>query len=309
MALFTERNGMRTPLAHTAIITIEAYSLLWDVCDRFLEYLAWKFPEPCADGFPCCGLDKEKLETALKYKIPTLFRDSHGVLTTPKIRRNVFADDDERDSYDQYALLDYIEYIAINCHDITSRNWHSFFRHNDLVFNEGSHETQKQFHSEINQTLEMAGLLYILNSQMQIERVEENGVLTEAVIADIQRVTEPGLRDLLSDACRYHRDPKLESRSLSVEKLWDALERLKTYYLAPSVDKKASADRVINDMSNGNSDFIQMFTAEFKALTEIGNNYRIRHHETNKIEILDSRHFDYFFNRGLALFATALKYL
>ena len=52
-----------------------------------------------------------------------------------------------------------------------------------------------------------------------------------------------------------------------------------------------------------------VLTAEFKELTTIGNNFRIRHHETNKIDIVDIRHYDYFFNRCLALIALALQYL
>lgn len=52
-----------------------------------------------------------------------------------------------------------------------------------------------------------------------------------------------------------------------------------------------------------------LFSAEFKELTTIGNNFRIRHHETNKIDIVDIRHYDYFFNRCLALIALALQYL
>ena len=51
------------------------------------------------------------------------------------------------------------------------------------------------------------------------------------------------------------------------------------------------------------------FNDEFNKLTKIGNDFRIRHHETYKIDIQDIRHYDYFFNRCLALIATALQYL
>ena len=47
----------------------------------------------------------------------------------------------------------------------------------------------------------------------------------------------------------------------------------------------------------------------FKSLTSIGNHYRIRHHETDKINITDSRYYDYFFNRCLSLIALAIQYL
>jgi hypothetical protein len=52
-----------------------------------------------------------------------------------------------------------------------------------------------------------------------------------------------------------------------------------------------------------------LFEEEFRVLTNIGNRFCIRHHETNKINITDIRHCDYFFNRCLSLIALALQYL
>ena len=73
--------------------------------------------------------------------------------------------------------------------------------------------------------------------------------------------------------------------------------------------KNESADKVISNMAAGQPAYIELFTAEFKVLTKIGNEYRIRHHETNKIEIMDLRFYDYFFNRCLSLLALAIQYL
>ena len=87
----------------------------------------------------------------------------------------------------------------------------------------------------------------------------------------------------------------------------DERKRLKTYYT--TMDKKASASKIIDDMAAGNQNYIELFNAEFKALTDIGNGFRIRHHETNKIDITDPRHYDYFFNRCLSLIALAIQYL
>ena len=75
------------------------------------------------------------------------------------------------------------------------------------------------------------------------------------------------------------------------------------------MNKKASANKIVNDMADGQADYIALFNAEFKALTDIGNNFRIRHHETSKIDITDIRHYDYFFNRCLSLISTAILYL
>ena len=62
-------------------------------------------------------------------------------------------------------------------------------------------------------------------------------------------------------------------------------------------------------MANGHDDFVELFNTEFMILTDIGNKYRIRHHETNKIDIIDIRYYDYLFNRCLSLIALAIQYL
>lgn len=62
-------------------------------------------------------------------------------------------------------------------------------------------------------------------------------------------------------------------------------------------------------MANGNQNYIDLFNDEFTTLTKIGNTFRIRHHETNKINITDNRYYDYFFNRCLSLIALAIQYL
>ena len=96
--------------------------------------------------------------------------------------------------------------------------------------------------------------------------------------------------------------------SIAVEKIWDAFERIKSYYY-PTKDKKDSANQIIKQISCGNSKIEIMFNEEFKTLTKIGNEYRIRHHEKNKINISDDRHYEYFYKRCLSLILTILKYL
>ena len=101
--------------------------------------------------------------------------------------------------------------------------------------------------------------------------------------------------------------PTFQAHRDAAEKIWDALERLKTYYTG--MDKKTSVSKIVSDMAGGQAEYIDLFNAEFKALTDIGNNFRIRHHETSKIDITDVRHYDYFFNRCLSLISTAILYL
>ena len=133
MGLYTERHGMRTPIKKTDSISIKAYSLLYDCCTRYFEHLAWKYPEECPDGNGCCGLDLEKFNSDMEFEIPTLFRKD-GFIDKPRSIKNIFEDEPINDEFDQYALLDLIEFVAQNVRDITRRSYHSFFRHNDLSF-------------------------------------------------------------------------------------------------------------------------------------------------------------------------------
>jgi len=92
-------------------------------------------------------------------------------------------------------------------------------------------------------------------------------------------------------------------KQIGVEKLWDAFERLRTHF---GKNKKVSATKVVKIISeNFDDDFL---TSEFLRLGKIGNNYRIRHHETDKKE-LNSKHINYFFFRMLSLIDLCLMYL
>lgn len=75
------------------------------------------------------------------------------------------------------------------------------------------------------------------------------------------------------------------------------------------MDKKSSVEKIVNDMAGGQAAYISLFDEEFRALTRLGNDFRIRHHETNKIDITDIHHYDYFFNRCLSLISLAIQYL
>ena len=113
------------------------------------------------------------------------------------------------------------------------------------------------------------------------------------------------MKDLLMEAESYYNSG---NKQIAVEKLWDAFERLKTYY-SPALNKLASANKIIDDMSASDPNFKIMYETEFKALTNIGNKFRIRHHEITKIDITDNRQYDYFYKRCLALISVAILYL
>ncbi len=304
--LYTERHGMRKSIEKTYKITIKAYSLLFDCCERYFDNLAWKYPKECPDGNGCCGIDLIKFNEDMEFVIPTLFRRD-GMIDKPRRLHNVFeADNIIEDEFDQYALFDLIEYISGNIRDISRKVPHSFYHHDDISYS-STNFTANRFLCDINDIFEKTGLLYKLNENFEIERVEEISIISEEIEENVTLIKEPGLKDLMQTAIKKHKSPYPEDQKDAVEKIWDALERLKTYYT--TMDKKGSVSKIINDIAGGNPNYINLFDTEFNALKDIGNNYRIRHHETNKVDINDLRHYDYFFNRCLSLIALAINYL
>ena len=112
------------------------------------------------------------------------------------------------------------------------------------------------------------------------------------------------LNKLIQSSSRLYNNNEL---SLATEKIWDAYERLKSYY--SEMDKKKSTQKIIDEMSSANPAFKKMYEYEFYELTELGNDFRIRHHEVNKVNITDNRQYDYFFKRCLSLISLAVSYL
>lgn len=156
------------------------------------------------------------------------------------------------------------------------------------------------FAAQTNSLLKLNSIAYKLEMG-QIKSLLDVSIDKE----DISTISEKGLRELVFDAERYYHEG---NKQVAVEKLWDAFERLKTYY-SPALQKKESANKIIDDMSASDSHFKKMYETEFLALTTIGNDYRIRHHETTKIDITDNRQYDYFYRRCLALISVAILYL
>lgn len=300
MKLYTERHGIRAPREKTYSINRDMYSLLLDCCKRYQKNLTHIFTLNCHHDFTDSDyitFDEKGFITRIKIRIPSLFRDEYDRVCAPTY-------DDE---YDQYALLDIIEYFAQNIQDISER-WNSErYRNYQTIDCLNTSNIFNYFQEEINEIFIETGLLYKLTDEKIIERIVENSPLTIEIENNIAAISEVGTRELMQDAVALYRTPNPTARQDSVEKIWDALERLKTYYT--TLDKKCSSEKIVNDMAGGNNDFIGLFNEEFKALTTIGNKYRIRHHETNKIDITDIRYYDYLFNRCLSLIALAIKYL
>lgn len=297
--LYTQRHGLRKPVEKTYDINIEMYSLLFDCCNRYKKNLTHIFPLNCHHDFTnsdYLSFDEKGFANRIKIVIPTLYKNEYGVICSP-----------DSLGYDQFALIDYIEFFAQNIEDI-SEEWNNLrYKNYQYIDCLGTRNIFEAFRKEINELFGLSGLLYELTNEAIVERIVVNSILTQDIQNIIAEVEEEGVRELLKDAIALYKTPNSAARQDSVEKIWDAFERLKTYYT--SMDKKQSSEKIIKDMSMSDSNYQNLFNKEFVELTSIGNNFRIRHHETNKIDIPNDRYYDYLFNRCLSLIALAIQYL
>ena len=125
---------------------------------------------------------------------------------------------------------------------------------------------------------------------------------TELLFENEARTSDEELNRLVGEA--KERYLKLGDQDVALEKLWDAFERIKTYF---GPNKKVSADRLVAQISVDIDR--DVFADEFKQLTRIGNEYRIRHHETDKKPISNSGQISYLFFRMLSLISLCLDVL
>lgn len=164
-----------------------------------------------------------------------------------------------------------------------------FYKYND-----------SKFEAEINAIFKLNDIPLKLDNN-RVETITNSHI----TISSLNLIEEVGLKELIQVANRYYEKNNLQ---IAVEKLWDAFERLKTYY-SPTLDKKKSAEKIIDDMSGDQEPFKKLFEKEFSELTSIGNDFRIRHHEVTKIDIEDDNQYEYFYKRCHSLITHALKYL
>jgi len=109
------------------------------------------------------------------------------------------------------------------------------------------------------------------------------------------------LNSLLEEAKRFY---LASDYQIAMEKLWDAFERMKTVL---DSNKCNGANKLIEKMAVNIEK--SLLDDEFKLLTNVGNDYRIRHHETGKIDLTSDVEKRYLYFRMLALIDFALHSL
>jgi len=131
-------------------------------------------------------------------------------------------------------------------------------------------------------------------SSIDLEALLDLNINIELLFDKQVQTEDEQLNKLIKEAKERFFNPN--DKQIALEKLWDAFERIKTYY---NSNKRQSSMNLINNISKGfDADTINK---EFIELTNIGNRFRIRHHETDKLEIESNKHLNYLFFRMLTL--------
>ena len=300
-ALYSECNGFPTNKVKTDTIQKDIYKFILDCCDKYHINLAASFPLRYGDHSRIWGVDDYRFHAEVKYRIPIFYEDNYKFRSWGYRRF--------KPKYNQYALLDYVEFIAHNIRTISSTKEYKYdgtayeFQESDDGL------TAKAFRDDINKIFGLGGVLYTLTDDNIIERITTIDEQISIEASNIEAIKEPGIKDLIIESIELYKSPRPELHKLATEKIWDALERIKTIFVGEGLDKKQSVARLVGIMANGNEYYKTLFDSEFTELTNIGNKCRIRHHETDKIEIVDDRYYDYLFSRCFALITLAIKYI
>jgi AbiJ N-terminal domain 4 len=265
-------------------ITTSVYIGIISIYKKYQKNFSFYYPDTCPDNEMVCGTDVQLLNAAIKAEIPNM--------ETPV---NVKWDED--DDIDKYALLDFVEFCYLKIADINESDYHNWFKHYHIFFPETQYE-KENYRIEVNQIFERNGIVFYLDSDGMVKR--QLPTQLETVLQNLNvKSKDKDLNQLVNTAIENIRKPKEFNRQIALEKVWDAFERLKTFY-EPS-NKKASAATLVTKIAAGTAQFDLLLDNEFRTLTSIGNDFQIRHFETGKIKITTMKQVDYLFYRMISL--------
>lgn len=259
------------------------------------------FPEMCPDGGAISGTDESAFWNLARAEIPDLcvLKDAknHPWKTDPVEHWPP----SQEIAPDTLAILDFLEFVARNIGQPMKDGYHSYFRHDHLVFDRDA--GLRSFLSDANRVLQRSSIAFELN---------ENGLIRRTLPATIDKTlhqlefrTGDSVTDnLIARSIELFASPKPTDAQDAIEKLWDAFERVKT--LEEGNDKKEKSATLLAKAGSGiGSYFNESIERDFKELTTIGNNMRIRHSETNKETIQSREQAEYLFVRMFV----ALRYV
>lgn len=248
--------------------------------------LAERFPLNCPDAPIPIDSDKSAIESAFRSEFPSMKWPLHLNFMP-----------------DTLSVLDTVEFFYRYISKPIRKDYHPFFKHYHIISFDQDAGRQEYYLNDFNRLFRRNSLAYELLEGGQVVRLEPV-VLRETLASAIFRTEDQELNRLLELAREKFRSPDVDVRREAVEKLWDAWERLKT--LEPGADKKKQIEALLL-RAIPQSEFRERINQEATALTNIGNDFAIRHTETNKIIISEYEFLDYLFHRLFALIQMLLR--
>lgn len=254
---------------------------------RFADqhYFAAEFPEQCPDGKGISGTSMAGLRALLVSHIPKLG-------DWPR----------ENEQPDTITAMDVVVFGWHHAQEPVIDGHHGYFGHDHYTFDRAS--GRERWRTEINRILARNGVALQQEADGRVVRVGTvaAGILTQA---PVPAVGDPQLDGKIATALRKYQDPDPAVRREALEALWDAFERVKT--VIDPTDKKRSAEALVELMLT-DLPSRQALTDEFNALTSLGNDFQIRHHEVAR-HAVEPAMIDLLFVRCLALIEGAVRAL
>jgi hypothetical protein len=286
VAYFSEREGDLPPQTQDGVppgFVQAIVSMLSGLCKR--GWLARGWPRVCPDDpHPIIGADEEAFWSEA---LATLNFES----STPRELVN---------ESQPLRILNLIEFthrhVALPIHG----SHHAHFSHYHLDFN--GPQGKDEFRQDVNGLFARFGLAFRLEPEGQVVRL--TAPVLDTIIGVGFTTGDVELDEMLEDAIRKFKSPDPNLRRDGLERLWDAFERLKTIEIFGN--KQTSADKLLTSASN-KGEIKRILEDEFRALTSMGNAFRIRHHETDKVSIDTVPDVDYLFHRMFAVVWRVLK--
>jgi AbiJ N-terminal domain 4 len=283
--LFTERHGDIKPQTTEALDDTTRAALL-NLFDARLseEWFGFSFPDKCGDGYVYAGTDTERLRQTIRGYGLFWPREDYSAIKPPSDGQI-------------FELIEFsYEFIA----EAKNPRLHSYMSHSHFDYDQDA--GRDKFAHDVNRIFERNGMAFKLEHGEIIRTAP--AILHESLAQAVFRTGDDQLDKLLEVSRDKFLNRSLDTRRDSLEKLWDAWERLKT--IESGKDKKASM-KMLLDMAASEPTLRRRLDDEAIALTEIGNTFMIRHTETNKIPVVLSEHVDYLFHRMFALVRLLLR--
>jgi len=259
----------------------------------------YKYPENCQDGCGPIGTDEECLSAAIMAEIPGIewpLRKSNG-------NNYQFPMDHESCVPDKIVVFDLIEFCYHAIAKPSKRDYHEFFHHDHLNYDEWKGKVE--FTSSINGIFARNGIAYELDSKGSIHRLGAP-IMADSIRSSVFRTRDSSLNQMLEESRNEYFDPDPAIRKEAVERLWDCWERLKTQ--ADPANKKNSI-AILLDQVSCETKIRVLLEGEAQKLTEIGNEFYIRHKEVKQCEVSDIDIVDYLFHRLFSMILLLLRRL